>query len=213
MNRKTKALEFVDAGYNVSVTGRNFQVTEAMKDYAIEKISKLDRFHSRIIDVNVIMDVQKLDHKVDIVMKVDQIKIKSHASSSDMYASIDMAVNKLDNQLRRYKEKINDHHAKGVKVVYMNVNVIRAPELDELFEVNDEIESETTNRKIDGYRPHEIVGKKTLPQKVLTLDEAIMKMELSGDPFLIFRSEQNMKLNVIYRRKDGNYGIIEPEAS
>ncbi len=212
MNRKTKALEFVDAGYNVSVTGRNFQVTEAMKDYAIEKISKLDRFHSRIIDVNVIMDVQKLDHKVDIVMKVDQIKIKSHASSSDMYASIDMAVNKLDNQLRRYKERINDHHAKGVKVVDMNVNVIRAPELDELFEVNDEIESETANRRIDRYRPHEIVGKTTRPLKVLTPEEAIMKMELSGDAFLIFRAEHNKKLNVIYRRKDGNYGIIEPEA-
>ena len=77
------------------MTGRHVLVTDAMKDYAVDKIVKIDRFNARIIDVTVVMDIQKLEHRVDITMKVDHIFIKASASSDNMYASIDKAVDRL----------------------------------------------------------------------------------------------------------------------
>ena len=209
MSRKSKAAEFLQQGYDITVTGRNVQVTDSMKDYAMEKISKIDKFSNRIIDVSVTMKIQKLDHRVDIIIDVDHIKIKSHASTTQMYASIDMAVDKIQRQLTRYKSRIQEHQAKSVATIDMNVNILQAPKEEEL--VNDEIEDETQKKIIDQYRPHEIVQRKTIPLKMLNQGEAVMKMDLSGDSFLIFRAEENRKIKVIYRRNDGNYGIIETE--
>lgn len=208
MSRKSKAAEFVDEEYSLSFTGRNVHVTDAMKNYAIEKISKIEKFSLRIVDVNITMDIQKVSHRIDIVVKVDHIKIKSHAESDDMYASIDMAVDKLQNQLRRYHSRIRDHHGRGVAEMEMNVNVLRANDEDD---VNGEIDEANSRSLVNNYH-HEIVQKEKLPCKFLRNDEAIMKMDLSGDAFLIFRGEEDRKLKVIYRRKDGNYGVIEPEA-
>lgn len=210
MSRKSKAAEFIEQGYDITVTGRNVQVTEAMKAYALEKVSKLDRFTDRIIDVVVTMDIQKLEHRVDIVMKVNHLKIKSSASSTDMYASIDKAVSKLEAQFRRYKDRLQDHQAIGHALMEMNVNIVRSASLEE--EVNDEIESENQRRLYESVKAGEIVSKEKRMLKTLTLDEAMMKLELSGDHFLVFRGEEDRKLKVIYRRNDGNFGVIEAEA-
>jgi len=203
MSRKSKAAEFVDEEYSLAVTGRNVEVTEAMKTYAVEKVSKIEKYGLRIVDVAITMDIQKLVHKIDIKVKVDHILIKSHADSESMYASIDMAVDKLQTQIRKYHARIRDHHHKGVHVIDMNVNVIRPVKdvLDE-YDIPD----------LDQYKAHEIVKQEKMALKTLTNDEALMKMELSGDAFLVFKCEEDMKLKVIYRRNDGNYGIIEPEA-
>ena len=212
MKGKAKAAEFIGESYKIHVTGRNVLVTDAMKDYAIDKLSKIEKFSHKIIDVAVTMDIQKLDHRVDIVMKVDHLKIKSQAASTDMYASIDKATTKIENQLRRYKTKIRDHTAKALNVIDMNVNVFKRANEEELIDVNLDIEDETQRRMFKSYDFSEIVTQETKPLKILTYDEAIMKMELSGDAFLIFRSEEDHKLKVIYRRKDGNFGVIEVEA-
>lgn len=209
---KAKAAEFANKGYDIVVTGRNVLVTDPMKDYAMEKVSKIERISHRIVDVVVIMEIQKLEHRVDIIVKINNFKIKSHATSDDMYASIDKAVNKLETQLLRYKNKITDHRAQGIKTVDMNVNVIRPHLDDEVNEVNADIEDANVQKIVDKYRPHHIVDQEKTPLKSLTFDEAILKMDLSQDVFLIFRSEEDQKIHVIYRRKDGNYGIIEVES-
>lgn len=209
MTRNTKIIED-SKGYNITVTGRNVHVTDAMKDYAIEKISKIERFSDRIIDVTVTMDIQKLDHRVDIILKVNHWIIKSSAATTQMYASIDEAVHKLDRQLRRHRKRIQEHQAKGVKVIDMNVNVIR-PNYGEVDLINEEIEEENRRRDEAQLHPHQIVSRETRPLKTLTSDEAIVKMELSGDLFLLFRSEADQKLKVMYRRGDGDFGVMEPE--
>lgn len=211
MERKNKATTVLESGYDVTVTGRHVAVTDAMKDYAIEKVSKLERFSPRMIDASVTMDVQKLDQRVDIRIHFNNMDINSHAITPDMYASIDKAVDRLQTQIRRYKSKIQDHHARATKTIDMNVNVIRPHLQDEVLEVNSEIEAETENRKLRKYMPHQVVSKEIRPLKFLTLDEAIMKMELSQDPFLVYRSEEDRKIKVIYRRKDQNFGVLEPE--
>lgn len=212
MSRKTKAVQFLEEGYNVNVTGRNIMVTDAMKDYAMEKVSKMERFSNRIIDVVVTMDVVRFEHNIDIVMKVDHVKIKSHASTDNMYASIDKAVDKLEAQLLRYKGKILDHHLGRGHGVGMSVNVLQAIPQDESVEFNDEIEEESRRRLLDKYSPHKIVAKEVHHLKTLTDGEAIMKMELSGDTFLVYRAEEDHKIKVIYRRNDGNFGVITPES-
>jgi putative sigma-54 modulation protein len=213
MSRKSKAAEFLEEAYNISVTGRHVVVTDAMKDYAIEKVSKIERFSNRIIDVVVTMDIQKLEHRVDIVLKVNNLKIKSQAVSDNMYASIDKAVHKIESQLLKYKNKLQDHQNRGSVAIDMNVNVLRSASEQELLELNDEIESETRHRLMDKYIPHKIVNKTTRALKTLTDGEAMMKIDLSGDPFLIYRCEESpgRDLKIIYRRKDGDFGVITPE--
>jgi len=217
LTRKQKMAEFAQEGYNITVTGRHLHVTEAMKAYAQEKLSKLERVGNRIIDINVIMDIQKLDHRVDIIMKYGHTLIKSHGSSTDMYVSIDQAIDKLTTQLRKYKRRLKNHHAKGYPVVEVPVTVYRpfadesvADLLDE-EEVNLGIETENRRALVGKFTPHHIVKVESQSLKILTDDEAVMKMELSGSSIMVFRHEETRKLKVIYRRDDGNYGVIEPE--
>lgn len=209
MKGKAKAVEFENEEYSVHVVGRNVAVTEAMKNYAMEKVFNLERFSNRIIDVTVTMDIQKLEHRCDIDMRVNHVKIRSHGVERDMYAAIDDAIEKVSSQIRRYKKRLSEHHAKGISMVDMNINVVQRYD-DELAAINDEIEDENQRRLIDEYR-HEVVSRETRPLKTLTLDEAVMRLDLSGDLFLVYRSEEDNKLKVIYRRNDGNFGIIEPE--
>lgn len=208
MNRKDKALEFTDETYNIQITGRNVEVTDAIRDYATEKVSKIERFMNRIIDVNIIMDIQRLDHRVEIILKTGNTKITSSASTTDMYASIDQAAAKLEAQLLRYKSKLQDHHAKGHAILDMNVNILSR---DEAKEEEEELEEEIANIiEKPRFNLHHVVKKETRPLKTLTYDEAVMKMELSGDAFMLFKNEEDQQLKVIYRRKDENYGVIEP---
>jgi putative sigma-54 modulation protein len=205
MNQKSKMLDTFPQ-YDISVQGRHVQVTDAMKDYVIEKLSKLDRFSTRIIDIAVTMDIQKLEHRVDVVMKFDHMKIKVQSSSDNMYASIDKAVDKLQARIRKYKERIQDHQAKGRAIVEMKVNILNAER-----DLEEETEQERARYTEKVYESHEIVRTETRPMKILTQDEALMKMELSNDQFLIYRSEEDRRIKVIYRMKDSNYGVIDVE--
>lgn len=200
------------SGYNIEVTGRHVAVTEAMKQYAVDKISKIEHFSDRILDVHVTMDIQKLDHRVAIVMKVGHYMIKVQANSPDMYASLDKAVDKLLRKLLRYKDKLKEHQGKPISVVDMNVNVYRRPLREsDVEEINDAIEDETRRRQEREWTPHKVVKVDKHPLKTLTLEEAMLKMELSDDTFLVYRSEEDSGIRVIYRRGDGDYGVFQPE--
>jgi putative sigma-54 modulation protein len=194
-NRKEKMLEMEQQGYNVMVTGRHVHVTDGMKQHAVERVSKLERVGTRIIDVHVTMDIQKLMHRCDLMMKYGHTIIRSHAATTDMYVSIDEAVDKMNKQLKKYKKRLQEHHAKDVRAIEIPV---------EVYAFEEEIEEEEVPA-------HRIVARETRRLKMLTDEEAIMRMDLSGEPFLVFRSEMSQKLRVIYRREDGNYGIIQPE--
>ncbi|MCB1148727.1 MAG: ribosome-associated translation inhibitor RaiA [Chlamydiia bacterium] len=209
MKGKAKAVEFENEEYNIIVKGHHVLVTDAMKNYAIEKVSKIERFSTRIIDVSVTMDIQKNEHRVDIDMRVNHVHIRSHASTTDMYVSIDQAIDRLKKQLRRYHSRLAEHQAKGIAMVDMNVNVVRRYN-DDLSEINEDIEDENQRQLFEEYQP-QVVSQETRPLKTLTMEEAVMRLDLSDDPFLLYRSEEDQKLKVIYRREDRDFGIIEPE--
>lgn len=201
-----------EEGYEIQVIGRNVEVTDGMKQHAWAKLAKIDRFADRILQVHCTMDIHKLEHHVDIVLWVDNVKIKVAAASNDMYVSIDKAVHRLERKMRRYHERIRAHHEKGVPAVKMEVEVVRSPDVEFLENLNDDIEEEHLNEVEEALRPHQIVATDTMPLKTLSYQEAVMKLDLSHDPFMLFLNEADQRLKVIYQREDGNYGIIEPKA-
>lgn len=198
-------------GYRLTILGRHMLITEAMKNYATEKLSKIERFHTHVMDIHVTMDIQHMEHVVDILVKFEHFRIKVHAGSSDMYASIDKAVTRLRKMMARWKDRIQDHTAKKVSTVDLHVNVVNRP-YNEVDEFNAEIEAENARDELKGLVPSAIIGTKKVPMKTMTTDEAMMKMELSGDSFLIFRGEDDQKIKLIYLRDDKtSYGIIQIE--
>jgi putative sigma-54 modulation protein len=209
---KNKFKEEDESGYRVDIIGRNVQVTEPIRLYVWDKLSKIERFHNHIMHLHMTLEIQKVEHVCTIVLKIDHIQVKCQADSTDMYASIDRAIDRLHSLLGRYKSRIQDHHQKKSSMIDMQVNVLQRP-YSEIEEINAAIEEVNTKRKMDVYGTPKILGTETKPLKTLTIEEAMMKMDLSGDSFLIFRSEEDVqnKLKILYRRTDGNYGLIQPE--
>ena len=212
MSRKERESE-LDKGYSINVTGRHVSITEAMKQYAIQKIQKLEHIAPRIIDVAVTMDIQKLNHNCDIVLKYGHTLIKSHGTTNDMYASVDIAVNRLEAQLTKYLSRLHDYHAKGHEIREMVETVYEAFEGEDvdLEEINRAIEKETTRRKNGVLRLPEVKRREKQPLKILTSEEAIIEMDLSKAAVVIFRHEADRKLKVLYKRPDGQLGLVEVE--
>lgn len=201
---------FSEGEYTVSVVGKHIEITKPIRDYIDEKITKIEKITNHIIEVDVRLDVQKLNHSVDIILKFSHFKIKVRAITENMYSAIDKAFERLYAKIRKWKGRIQDHHARSVSGTEMEVNVLERAR-DEIEQINEEI-ADANNRKLEEeYSLPPVIKKKKRSLKQLTLEEAVMKMELSDDHFMIFRSEEDQNLKVIYRRRDGSYGVISPE--
>ena len=201
---------FDDGEYTISVIGKNIEITKPIRDYIEEKITKIEKITNHIIEVDVRLDVQKLNHSVDIILKFSHFKVKVGAITENMYSAIDKAFERLSAKLLKWKSRIQDHHARGVSVTEMEINVLEHAR-DEIEQINEEI-TDANNRQLeDQYSLPTVIKKKSRSLKHLTLDEAVMKMELSDDHFMLYRSEEEQNLKVIYRRRDGSYGVISPE--
>lgn len=207
MVNKEKFAEEDSLGYNLHIIAKNFQLTEPMRQHIWDKLAKLERFHNHIMDVHVTLEIQKVEHVCIITCHFNHIKTKVETHSTDMYASIDKAMQKLQHLFSKWKGKLQDYHKRPMKMVDLSVNVYRRPPPDEVDEINHAIEAENMKR----WMPHEITASETQVLKSLTTDQAIMKMELSSDPFLLYRDEDDNKLKLIYRRDDENYGVIQAE--
>lgn len=201
---------FDEGEYTVSVIGKNIEITKPIRDYIEEKISKIEKITNHIIEVDVRLDVQKLNHTVDILLKFSHFRVKVGAITENMYSAIDKAFERLHTKLLRWKSRIQDHHARGVSVTEMEINVLDHGR-DEVEQINEEIADANNQKLEEEYSLPVVIKKKKRSLKHLTLDEAVMKMELSDDHFMVFRSEEEQNLKVIYRRRDGSYGIISAE--
>jgi len=195
-------------GYNISIVGKSFQITDAIWNYVFNKLAKIEHIADRIIDVTVTLDAQKLEHSCSILMNFGHFHIKVTASTDNMYSAIDKATDRALKLVRRYKTKLQSTRAKHLSTVDIHVNVIR-PLGDDLAAINDEIVAENAREEEERYKLHEVVAKETVSVKTLTEEEAVMKMEISDEPFLIYRSEEDQKLKVIYRRDDENYNLVQ----
>lgn len=194
--------------YNISIVGKHIAITDAIRNYVMDKMAKVDKITDQVIDVAVTLDAQKLEHSCAVLMNFIHFHIKVQASTDNMYSAIDKCSDRLVALVRKYKSKLQSKRFKDLTAVDIHVNVIQ-PLQDELKEINDDIEAENAKKEAERFQLHRIVAKETMPLKTLTQGEAVMKMEITDDPFLIFRSEEDQKIKVIYRRKDENYNVVQ----
>ena len=178
---------------NITVTGRHVNVTESMRDYAKEKMQKLDKYAEKlIIDAHLIMDVEKYRQMVEVTLKGKTFSIHAKEETGDMYSSIDMLLSKLENKLRSIKEKLQDHHKKSTKEVETILHVLpkseeQAPGEERTITVRSEV--------LDG--------------KPLFLEDAIMKLQELHSPFLVFINAETNKINVAHKISKSEIGVIE----
>lgn len=169
---------------NIIVNGRHLEVTPALKAYAEEKIKKFERYLSNITEATVTLSVEKYSHKVEVLLKANGLMIQAESVTGEIYSAIDEVVEKLDKQVKRYKEKLLSHRKGEGK----NAELPLEPEAE-------------TGR---------IIRTKRFDMKPMSPDEAAMQMDLIDKDFFVFANDMSGAMNVIYRRKDGNYGLIEP---
>jgi putative sigma-54 modulation protein len=170
---------------NIIVTGRHLDITPALRTYAEKKIKRFDRYLSNIGEAIVTISVEKYRHKVEVLMKANGILIQAEGITGDVYSSIDEVTEKLERQVKKYKEKLVSHRKAEGKSSVMTTEAI-APE---------------TGR---------IIKNKRFELKPMSPDEAAMQMELLDKNFFVFTNDNSGDINVIYRRRDGNFGLIEP---
>lgn len=185
----------------VIIKGRNIELTPALKSYVEEKIAKIDRYFDKGTKIEVELGVEKNpsisdNQTVEVNVFVNHSSIiRAKSSSPDMYASIDMIIDKLGKRLKKYKEKLDSQHSKHHKETIRNHGLV------ETF-VEEEIDFSS-----DG---PEIVKTKQFTIKPMSQEEAAMEMELLGHNFYFFTNSETETPNVIYKRRDGNLGLIEP---
>ncbi|MBI5821184.1 MAG: ribosome-associated translation inhibitor RaiA [Verrucomicrobia bacterium] len=179
----------------ISVTGRHVSVTEAIKEYARKKISHIGIDFPRILNAQVILDVEKYRHMAEVILHCNNhITIEAREVSEDMYASIDAVVDKLTRQLRKAKTKIQRHQPRRGEARLVPMQVIEtAGTEDETAEIT-----------------HHVVRTEQFTVKPMFVDEAVLQLELSPKVFLVFQNAENQRLNVLYRRKNGDFGLIDP---
>ncbi|MEW5865604.1 MAG: ribosome-associated translation inhibitor RaiA [Bacillota bacterium] len=179
----------------ITVKGKNVEVTKALRDYAEKKVRKIQRFfEGDTIDAQVTMDVEKGFHVVEVTMQVNGLLLRGEDKTGDMYASVDGAVDKIERQIRKYKTRINRRlRQTGARLVEAEFPP-GGPGVAE-----------------EGEEEARIVRTKRFAMKPMSIQEAVMQMELLGHDFYVFSNSDTEEVNVVYRRKDGNYGLIEPE--
>ncbi len=175
----------------ISITARHFDLTQALKDRAEGQLEKLSKYGIDLHEAHAVLSVEKYRHKAEITLRGQGVHLTGSAESDDMYTSVDQSVGKLEEQIRRHKEKARDHKARSGKPVMMGV--IGAP---------PETGAEGA-RKVDVIRSDEMI----IP--TLTVEEAILEMDQNGDEYLLFTNSVTDKVNILTRREDGNYGMVE----
>ncbi len=168
----------------IKINGRKIEVTEGLKSYIEKKISKLDKYFGETALANVTISVQKDHHIVEVTIFQDSMIYRAEVSNDDMYAAIDKVEDVLERQIRKQKTRLE----KKLKSDAFADNPV--PEFVEEAEFK-------------------IVKKKVYTAKPMGVEEAILQMNLLGHNFYIFSNDKTEDKNVVYKRKDGNYGVIE----
>lgn len=184
----------------ITVTGRHVSVTEAMRDYAQKKVENLHLDYPRIIDAKVILDVEKDRQTAEIILHcANHITIEVKSTSGDIYASIDESVSKIARRMRKYKTRLLKTHHR--------------PREGSIKHLEETIFSEESlHATEDEHIEPVIIHKENFRTKPLFPDEAIMDLEMSERPFILFQNAKNGgRLAILFRRKDGEYGMIEPD--
>ena len=172
----------------IIIVGRNIEVTPGLRTAVEDKIGKLDKYFKPETEVHVTLSVEKERQKIEVTIPVKGSIIRSEQVSTDMYVSIDLVEEVIERQLKKYKNKIIDKHQS-------------VSDFTPTFIESEEVEDEEIK----------IVRTKRFDPKPMYPEDACIQMELLGHSFFVFMNAETDQVNVVYKRKGGTYGIIEPE--
>jgi len=174
----------------INVIFRHTDASTALKEYAEDKFSRVKKYMLEPITADVVLRVEKFRHIAEVAIDANGIRVNGVEETGDLYSAIDMVADKIEAQLKKQKDKMRDHKSPGDK------GSVRSPEgLDEAVE-------DSGDRRV--------ITREQQFAKPMDVEEAVMQLELSTGEFLVFTNSQSSQINVLYRRSDGHFGMIEP---
>ena len=171
----------------VLIRGNKVEITDSMKEYVKEKLSKLDKYYTSDLKATVLVKIRNYTQKVEVTIPLKTLILRAEDESSDFYSAVDLVVNKLERQIRKNKTKLKKKEKNGT----------REFNIDEIIDVPEEDEKEIKRKKIE--------------IKPMNLEEAILQMELLGHNFYMYKDSDLNSIALVYKRKSGGYGVIETE--
>jgi putative sigma-54 modulation protein len=173
----------------VTVTFRHIEPTEPLRQYAADKVQRLSKYLHRPMGAHVILSVLKKNHRAEINLSANGTSLFSEEVTNDLYSAIDLALGKIERQVKKLNAKRKNHQAEhtlpGLRLQILSPD------------------------RVDERGAPEIIRTRRIPAKPMSIEEAVMQIDLTNNEFFVFRNAQSESLSVIYRRKDGNYGLIE----
>jgi len=184
----------------VDITGRHITITPAIRKYTLDKLRKLGKHLDDIIETHVILGVEKHRHFAEIVVHARTARLSSLGETEDLYSAISLAVDKLERQAQKHKEKIKGGtKKKGTASLRTSLRSVLADE--------EGTPSPAVRDAVDGPR---IIRTNRYRVKPMTPEEAMLEVDGSRNAFLVFCNSASQRVSVLYRRPDGNFGLIEP---
>lgn len=171
----------------VTVVTKNIELTPALKDMVEKKVSKLDKYFESDVNAKATLSVQKNRHRIEVAIPFNGILLRAEEMTEDMYKSIDKVEEKLERQIRKQRTKLARKHNNSLKFSELAADV-----------QEDEHQGE-------------VVKTKKFAVKPMDVEEAILQMELIGHNFFVYKDAETNEISVLYKRKDGDYGLLEPE--
>ncbi|MDH6364737.1 ribosomal subunit interface protein [Enterococcus sp. PF1-24] len=180
--------------FKYNVRGENIEVTQAIREYVEKKVGKLERYFSDAPEATAHINLKVYTEKtakVEVTIPLPYLVLRAEETSPDLYASIDLVVDKLERQIRKFKTKINRKSRE---------TALEVPPVS--FSIDDEVEEDASSEL-------DIVRTKRLSLKPMDSEEAVLQMNMLGHNFFIFEDVETNGTSIVYRRKDGKYGLIE----
>lgn len=171
------------------ISGKNIEITEALKERVIKKMGKFDKFFNTDTEVHVTMSVAKNRQMVEVTIPFNGVILRAEVSNGDMYTSIDRSVDILERQIGKNKTRLEK----------------------KLYEGSFKSDNSGLFKDVDEEHEFRIVRTKRFAIKPMDVEEAILQMNLIGHEFFMFSNAETKEVNVVYKRKTGDYGLIEPE--
>ena len=174
----------------ITLRGKNIDITEAIEEKVSEKLSKLDKYFivSENVEAKVLVRTYPYGQKIEVTIPTEYVLLRAEVVDQDLYNAIDLVIDKLEGQIRKYKTRLN-RKSKDNKLAFNLASI--EPLEDEEEDV--------------------LVKTKTITPKPMDMEEAIMQMELIGHSFFVYRDTETDAISIVYRRNDGDYGLIETE--
>jgi len=176
----------------ITVTFRHLEPNESLKQYVHDKVSRIEKYLTKVTEVSVILALEKRSNIAEVIVNVNRAQITAKETNEDnMYTAIDLVMDKIERQTKKYKDKLTSHKDQHRRARH------------NIFSPED----------FTGMKENTLIKSESLALKSMSADEAVHELGASADDFYVFINTETDKVNVLYRRRSGDFGLIEPENS